>query len=142
LAASKSVTASKQANNPIAFITFFDQCVRFKSLITARPLLPKLLQEPDIIFVQQPDVIQPVHQRAQPIQSQSEGEAGEVFGIDRDGAQHVRVDHSRPAHLDPAGTFADATAPAAALEAGVIDLRARFYEREIGWAEARACFGA
>src|SRR5262245_25323967 len=104
--------------------------------------LPKLLQEPDIIFVQQPDVIQLVHQRAQSIQPQSEREAGELFGIDRDGAQHVRVDHSRPAHLDPAGAFADATAPAAALEAGVIDLRARFDEREIRWAEARSRFGA
>src|SRR6266545_1785410 len=112
-------------------------------LLFRKPLLPnKLLQEPDIIFVQQPDVIQLVHQRAQPIQSQSEREAGELFGIDRDGAQHVRVDHSRPAHLDPAGAFADATAPAAALEAGVIDLRARFDEREIGRAEARARFGA
>src|SRR5215813_1837100 len=76
----------------------------------------KLLQEPDVIFVQQPDVIQPVFQRAQPIQSQSEREAGELFGIDRDGVQHVRVDHSRPAHLDPAGAFANTTAPASALE--------------------------
>src|SRR5215813_4535185 len=106
-------------------------------LLIHKPILPKLLhkllQEPDIIFV---------HQRAQSIQTQSEREAGELFGIDRDGAQHVRVDHSRPAHLDPAGAFADATATAAAFEAGVIDLRARFDEREIGWAEARACFGA
>src|SRR5215470_11342273 len=105
-------------------------------------LLPKLLQEPDVIFVQQSDVIHFVHQSAQSIQTQSEREAGELFGIDRDGAQHVRVDHSRPAHLDPAGAFADTTAPASALEAGVVDLRAWFDEREIGWAEACARFGA
>src|SRR5215813_5733756 len=106
-------------------------------LLIHKPILPKLLhkllQEPDIIFV---------HQRAQSIQTQSEREAGELFGIDRDGAQHVRVDHSRPAHLDPAGAFANTTAPASALEAGVVDLRAWFDEREIGWAEAYARFGA
>src|SRR5215813_11399475 len=93
--------------------------------------LSELLQEPDIIFVQQPDVIEPVPQRAQPIQPQSEGESAEFFGVNADGPQHVRVDHSRPAHFDPAGAFADAAAGAVAFEAGVINLRARFDEREI-----------
>src|SRR5215813_2339435 len=105
-------------------------------------LSSKLLQESDVIFVQQPDVIQLVPQRAQPIQPQSERESGEFFGIDADCAQHVRVDHSRPAHLYPARPFADAATRAVAFEAGVIDLRARFDEWEIRGAEARACFWA
>src|SRR5437763_11329270 len=112
------------------------------SLITHHSSLLKLFEEAHVVLEEEAYVVELVHEAAHAVYAEAEGEAGELFGIDVNGAQDVRVNHPRPAQFYPARPFAETTARAAALEAGVVGLHARLGERKIRGAEARARRGA
>ena len=61
----------------------------------------ELPQEPHVVLIQQPDVVDLVSPHAKPLNAQPEGKAGHVFRIIAHRAQHIRVDHTGPSHLDP-----------------------------------------
>ena len=69
-------------------------------------------------------------QHRDPLDPEAEREALELVGIDVDVAEHVGVDPAGAAHLDPAGVLARRAAPAAADEAGDVELDRRLRERE------------
>src|SRR5438477_10581850 len=102
--------------------------------------LSKLLQKSHIVLEQQADVVQLINSRAGAIDSETESESGELFGIDVRRAQNVRMHHARSAQLDPAGPLTDATARAAAIKATVVDFRARLSEWKIRRPKARFGF--
>src|SRR5688500_17408714 len=91
--------------------------------------LPKLLEKPNIILEQQPNVIELVTSRARAIDAEAERKAGEFFRIDIRSAQNIGVHHPRPAQLNPYLPFADTAAVTTAIEATVINLSARLGER-------------
>src|SRR6185369_16625675 len=66
----------------------------------------KLFEEPDVVFEQQTNVVDLVHQPGHPVDSQSEREPGKLFGIDPDLLEHVRMNHAAAAKLDPTRAFA------------------------------------
>src|SRR5947207_15793484 len=94
----------------------------------------ELLEHPQIILEQRPDVWDAELDHRAAVQAQSEGESAPLLGIDADVAQHLRVNHPAAEDLHPAGLRADAAAGALAVEARHVDFRGRLGERE----EARA----
>ena len=54
----------------------------------------ELLQKPDVVLEKQPDIVQPVHQRTHPVDSQAERKAGIDFRIDAGRTENVRMHHS------------------------------------------------
>ena len=91
----------------------------------------ELLKETDIILIEQTDVVDSVHQRAQAVEPKSKRKPRIFFRVDINNPKDTRMYHSRPAHFYPAGSFADAAAGAAAFEAGVVDFSAGLNKREI-----------
>src|SRR5205085_2226922 len=72
----------------------------------ARPPAPSsvLLQEPDVVVVQQPEVWQPVLQHGDPLDPHPEGESLDLLGVIAVLAnvlEHVGIDHPGPQDLDP-----------------------------------------
>src|SRR5687768_16148288 len=90
-----------------------------------------------------PNIVDLVHQRRHPVEAEAEGKAGIDRRVDIHGPQHIRMDHSRPAELDPARTLARATASvfvpsgAVAFETREIEFRRRLGEREV--ARPKSC---
>src|SRR2546423_4196880 len=90
----------------------------------------ELLQEPDVVLEERLDVLDAVADHGHPLQPESEGEAGVGLGVVADGPEHVGVDHSAAAQLQPARLGADRAAGAVADEARHLELGARLGERE------------
>ena len=82
------------------------------------------MQESHVVLVELPNVRDLVPAGADPLDAQSESETGDLLRIVSDGAEDVRIDHARAAHLDPAAVPAH------------VDFDARFGEREERGAEA------
>jgi hypothetical protein len=68
------------------------------------PKSSKLPQEPHVVLIKQPDVVNLVTSHAEPFDPQAECEARHVLGVVANGAQDVGVDHTGPAHFNPALT--------------------------------------
>src|SRR5947209_6679888 len=77
----------------------------------------KLFKEAHVVLEEEAYVVEFVHQSAHTVYAEAEGEAGELFGVNLDGAKHVRMHHPRPAEFDPAGAFAETAAHATTLKA-------------------------
>ena len=63
------------------------------------------------------------------LKAYAERKAAVFFAVDAAHIQHLRVDHARAQHFDPARAFADAAALAVAVDAGKIDLSGRLGEQ-------------
>src|SRR6266571_1648211 len=97
----------------------------------------ELGQEPQIVLVEQADVVDSVLQHGDPLDPEPEGEAGVPLGVVADLLEHRGVHHARAAHLDEARALAAAASVALAEDAGDVVLGARLDEREVGRAQAQ-----
>src|SRR6185436_1902590 len=79
-----------------------------RSLATLGMTRSELLQNPQIVLEQRPDVRHVVLDHGHAIESQAEGEAAPLLGVDADVAQHLRVNHPAAEDLHPAGLRAGA----------------------------------
>src|SRR6266498_2729147 len=104
--------------------------------------LVKLLEKSYVVFEKQTDVIEPIHERAHPIDTQSKGTARINIWINAGSTKHIGMHHSRSAELNPTRVFTNTTACAAALEATEVKLRARLCKRKVRRPEARDCLRA
>ena len=89
----------------------------------------KLLQETHIVFVEQPDVVDPVADHGDAFDAETEGPAGPDFRIVADVLEHLRMHHAA------AGDFEPFLAHLFDQGAGEIDFEARFGVGEIMRAE-------
>src|SRR5262245_13201990 len=103
--------------------------------------LSKLFKKPHVILVQKPYVIDAVHECSHPIDAKPEGETRELFRIDIDCLEHIRMDHSASTEFDPTRSLADSTTCSSANVATEVDLGARLHKREIGWPEPGSKIG-
>ncbi len=76
-----------------------------------RPFYPliKLFQEAYVVFEQQADVVEFVHESNHAVDAKAKSEAGKLIKIYPGGAKYVRMDHARSTQLNPAGILADTT---------------------------------
>src|SRR6266699_3253806 len=74
----------------------------------------ELGQEAQIVLVEQADVVDPVLQHGDPLDTEPEGETGVTLRVVADLLEHRGVHHPRAAHLDEARSFAAAAALAGA----------------------------
>ena len=94
----------------------------------------ELREHLQIAAVEVADIFDAVAHHGKAGEAETKREAGVFIGVDAAGAQHVRVNHTARAKLNPAGTVAGGAALAAADVAADVKLKARLNERE----EARA----
>src|SRR5205807_468098 len=97
---------------------------------TASPARLELLEEPDVVLPQDPDVGDAEPDHGEPIVAAPEREPGPALRVVSDGLQHARMDHAGAHRLDPTREATRPAAPAAADEARHLDLRARLDERK------------
>src|SRR5690606_35287430 len=95
----------------------------------------ELLQEPNVVFVQKPDVGNPVALHGDSPRPHAEGESGIPLRVIPDRFENGRIHHPRSHDLHATGALAGATSGALADLAGDIHLRRGFGEGEEGWAE-------
>src|SRR5687768_13480704 len=98
---------------------------RTRAARTAGPSCGELLEEPEIVLVEQADVVDAVFQHRDAFDAGAEGESRIAFGVVADGLEQRGVNHSAAEDLQPARVLADRTAFAAAALAADIDLGAR-----------------
>src|SRR6266446_1098316 len=99
--------------------------------------LGELFEEPDVVFEEQSNVVDVIHQSGHPIYAKSESETRELFGIDANLLEHIRVNHPASTELDPARALANAAPVPAAHVATEIHFGGGLGEREIRWPKAR-----
>src|SRR5579863_7742991 len=91
----------------------------------------KLPQELQIVFEEQPQVIDTVTQHREPVDAGAEGITLPLFAVDTRGFQYIGMNHSAAENFQPAGVLADAAARTAAKNALDIRFRGRFREGKI-----------
>src|SRR5579859_5382917 len=91
----------------------------------------ELLQEAQVGFVEQPDVVHVVLQHRHPLDPEAPGIAIPLRRVDAAVAQHLRVNHPAAADLKPALVTAALAAHAGADAARDVELEARLGEREV-----------
>src|SRR5207302_11505236 len=89
----------------------------------------ELPQKPQIIFVEEPDVVDAIADHGDAFDAKAEGPAGPDFGIVTDVLEHLRMHHAAAGDLQPF------LAHLARERAGEIDLEARFGVAEVVRAE-------
>ncbi len=85
----------------------------------------KLLQKPEVIVVEQADVLDAVLQQRDPVDTETERPAGIAFGVVADRLEDGGVHHAAPAQLQPG-----------AVGTADVELGRRFGEREVGRTQA------
>src|SRR5229473_2015227 len=90
--------------------------------------ISELLQHPQIVLEQRPDIRNVELDQGAAIQAEAEGEAAPLLGIDADVAQYLGMDHAAAEDLHPAGLGAGAAAGAFAEDAGHVHLGRRLGE--------------
>src|SRR5215469_16461498 len=110
-----------------------------------RPQLRELLQEADVVLEKDLDVVDPVFEHGQTIDTDAEGEAADLFRVVVHKAEDGGIDHTGTEQFNPARAFAFAAdaagfggARTAAEDTGGVEFDRRLGEREIAGAEARA----
>src|SRR6266581_786489 len=78
----------------------------------------ELGQEPQIVLVEQADVVDSVLQHGDPLDPEPEGEAGVPLGVVADILEHRRMHHAAAADLDPSAALAGTAARSPAEDAG------------------------
>src|SRR2546429_5407369 len=89
----------------------------------------KLPQKPQIIFVEEPDVVDAIADHGDAFDAEAEGPAGPDFGIVADVLEHLRMHHAAAGDLQPF------LAHPARERTGEINLKARLGVTEVVWAE-------
>ena len=102
----------------------------------------KLSQKSNIIFIQQPHIIDFVFQQCDTFETYAECEAGVFFGVNAAHFEDMWVYHSASEDFDPTGAFAETASFAAAFEAGNVYFGAWFGEWEVVRAELSLGFGS
>src|SRR3954471_13556896 len=74
----------------------------------------KLLEEPQVVFVKQPDVLDLIPQDRDPLDADAPGEAGVFLGVVADRFEHRGVDHAAAEDFNPAALLAHRAAGAVA----------------------------
>src|SRR5580704_10558551 len=99
--------------------------MRLRSVVfSARPSASlKLLQKPDVILDEKPDVVNPVFPHGDAFDAEAEGPASVLLRINVDGFEDVGMNHAAAAELHPAAFSAGAVKPD-------VHLGRRFGERE------------
>src|SRR5215470_16631695 len=98
---------------------------------TRRPDVPssrELPQEPQIVLEEHANVVDPVLEHGDALDSHPEGPAGHRLGIVSPVLQHGRMYHAGPQDFEPARLLADAAARPVAQEAAHVDLGRRLGE--------------
>src|SRR5436309_3179336 len=85
----------------------------------------KLLEKAEVVFEEQPNVLDLVSQDRDALDTDAECEAGIALRVVSHGLEDRRVDHAAPAKLNPACLLAHLTTPTVAPPAADIDLGAR-----------------
>src|SRR5262245_27986496 len=98
--------------------------------------LIELIEEPDVVLEEQSYVVYFVHQGRHAVDAKPERESGELFRIYTHTLEHVRMDHSAAAQLDPSGPLADSASRPAAHKTAEVELRGGLGERKVGGAES------
>src|SRR5579864_5543289 len=86
-----------------------------------RTALSKLFQEPEVPFIEELNIVNPVAQHRDALHAHAEGEAAELFGIVVHETKDVRVHHTAPQQLNPPALLAE-SAWAAVQYSGAIAL--------------------
>ena len=98
----------------------------------------ELLQEADIVFEVESDVVGAIFEHGHAFDAEAEGETA-VFGtVDTAVFQHVGIHHAAAENLDPSGVLAKVAACAAADVAGNVHFCGRLREREVRGAQTDA----
>src|SRR5712664_868492 len=90
----------------------------------------ELLQEPQIVFVEQPDVVDAVLQHGHALEPEAERETGNLLRVVADGLEDGRMHHAAAEDLEPPRVLAGPAARAGAALATDVDLGARLRVRE------------
>src|SRR5262245_27879148 len=110
---------------------------RFAS--TTRPVIStgsrELLQEPEVVLVEEADVLDPVAEHGHALDAHPEGPARHLLGVVAHRTEDLRMDHPRAQDLEPPRRLADAAAGTLAAEAEHVHLGRRLREREEGGPE-------
>src|SRR5881296_1574719 len=88
----------------------------------------ELRQESQIVFEEQPDVVDAVLEHRDALDAKTEREPCEELRVVAHLLEHRGVDHPRAAHLDVAGALAAAASKPAAEDTRDVVLCARFHE--------------
>src|SRR5215207_10931581 len=96
-----------------------------------------LSEKADVAVEERADLVDAVADHRDPLEPEAEREALPLLRVIADGLEHVGVDHSAAAELDPSRVRADTTPLAVAEDAAHRQLRRRFRVREEVGAEAR-----
>src|SRR5437867_3127418 len=98
----------------------------------------ELLQEPQIVFVEQPDVVDAVLQHGDALEPEAERETGDLLRVVADGLEDGWMHHAAAKDLEPPRVLAGPAARAGAALATDVDLGARLGVREEARTEADA----
>src|SRR5215469_13180931 len=97
--------------------------------------ISELPQEPGVILIEEPDIIDAITKHCDALDAEAEGPAGPDFGVVTDVFEDLGVNHAAT------GDFEPFFAHLAGERAAEIDFEARFGVAEIVWAKANAGFG-
>ena len=95
----------------------------------------ELLQESQIIFTEETDIINAIFQQRRSLHSHAKGEAGIFCTVDTAMFQDMWMHHSATEYFQPSCLFANGTSFAIAEKATDIHLGAGFSKRKIAWPE-------
>src|SRR2546427_6294367 len=98
-------------------------------LVISNPPFSKLFQKPQIILVEQPDVVDAIADHGDALDAEAEGPAGPHFRIVADVFEHLRMHHAATGNLQPF------LAHLARERTGEINLEARLGVAEVVRAE-------
>src|SRR3979490_911609 len=104
-------------------------------------VLLELPQKPHVVLKIELQIVDVVFELRQPFDTQTEGEAGEMFRIIVHETVDGRIDHPRAEQLNPARLLADLATRASAEYARRVDFNRRLGERKITRPQARLHFG-
>src|ERR1035441_5902357 len=92
-------------------------------------------QELQIVFKKQTQIVHPIAQHGQPLDTGAEGIARVALRVDTAGGEYARVHHAATGDLKPAGLLADTATAALAQHTGDVDLGRGFGEWKIRGAQ-------
>ena len=98
----------------------------------------ELLEEAEVVFEVEADVVGAVFEHGHAFDAEAEGEAAVLLAVDAAVFEDVGVDHAAAEDLDPAGVLAEVAAGAAADVAGDVHLGGGLGEGEVGGAQTDA----
>ena len=91
----------------------------------------KLSKEPEVVVIEEADVIDSVSQHRKPLKTATKCPPGIHGWIDPHIGKHLGMHHARAAEFDPAGALAHPATTAIADMTGHIHLSARFDKRKV-----------